>query len=76
VRQFFALSRAEKRQADVDDLLALLHRLGAVDAARRKAEALAGAAQHEFEHAFASAPPSRHKDFLRELPTWVFERNS
>jgi len=43
-------------------------------AARSTAEALAGAAQHELEQALYDAPESRHKQFLRELPTWVFER--
>jgi len=76
LQRFFAKPRAEKNQAEVDDVLSLLHRHGAIEAARDKALALAGAAQHEFERAFADAPTSRHKDFLSELPTWVFERNS
>jgi hypothetical protein len=53
-----------------------MHRYGSIEAARATAEALAGAAQHELENAFADAPESRHKQFLRELPTWVFERAS
>jgi geranylgeranyl diphosphate synthase type II len=54
----------------------LMHRYGAIERARTKAEALAGAAQHEFERCFENVPASRHKAFLRELPTWVFERAS
>jgi geranylgeranyl diphosphate synthase type II len=76
LQHFFAQSRAAKCQADVDHVLSLMHRYGAIDAARCKSEALAGAAQHEFERVFGKAPASRHKDFLRELPTWVFERSS
>lgn len=74
--RFFALSRKQKSQAQVTRVLALMHRYGSIEAARATAEALAGAAQHELENAFADAPESRHKQFLRELPTWVFERAS
>ena len=76
LQHFFAQSRTAKCQADVDYVLSLMHRYGAIEAARTKSEALAGAAQHEFERVFKNAPASRHKDFLRELPTWVFERSS
>ena len=76
LRRFFATPRTQKCQADVDHVLTLLHRYGAIEAARVKSEALAGAAQHEFDCTFASAPASVHKEFLRELPTWVFERSS
>jgi hypothetical protein len=70
------LSRREKSAAQVARVLGMMHRYGSIEAARATAEALAGAAQHELESAFADAPESRHKQFLRELPTWVFERNS
>jgi geranylgeranyl diphosphate synthase, type II len=73
---FFALSRRQKSQTQVNRVLELMHRYGSIEAARATAEALAGAAQHELENAFADAPESRHKQFLRELPTWVFERAS
>ena len=76
LRAFFAKSRAEKSVPEVDQVLSLLHRYRAIEAARSKAETLAGAAQREFERAFSDAPSSRHKDFLSELPTWVFERSS
>jgi geranylgeranyl diphosphate synthase type II len=76
LEQFFALSRRAKSTAQVERVLAMMHHYGSIEAARATAEALAGAAQHELESAFADAPESRHKQFLRELPTWVFERNS
>ena len=76
LERFFALARSQKTQAQVARVLALMHRYGSIEAARATAEALAGAAQHELEQAFADAPESRHKQFLRELPTWVFERAS
>lgn len=76
LERFFALPRSAKTQSQVGQVLSLMHRYGSIEAARATAEALAGAAQHELEHAFADAPESRHKQFLRELPTWVFERAS
>jgi geranylgeranyl diphosphate synthase, type II len=74
LEQFFGLSRAAKTPAMVTRVLSLMHRYGSIEAARSTAEALAGAAQHELERALYDAPESRHKQFLRELPTWVFER--
>jgi geranylgeranyl diphosphate synthase, type II len=74
LESFFALPRSQKTKAEVDHVLGLMHERGAIEAARAKAEALAGAAQHEFERAFGAVPRSRHKDFLQQLPTWVFER--
>jgi geranylgeranyl diphosphate synthase type II len=76
LERFFALPRRAKTQTQVARVLSLMHRYGSIEASRATAEALAGAAQHELEHAFADAPESRHKQFLRELPTWVFERAS
>ena len=74
--EFFALGRAQKSPQQVSRVLAMMHAYGSIEAARVTAEALAGAAQHELELALADAPESGHKQFLRELPTWVFERAS
>src|SRR5262249_31834882 len=74
LQQFFALARKHKTEQQVSRVLGLMHRYGSTEAARATAEALAGAAQHELERAFEDAPESRHKQFLRELPCWVFER--
>jgi geranylgeranyl diphosphate synthase type II len=74
LQHFFGLARASKSRAQVARVLSLMHRYGSIEAARATAEALAGAAQHELENALSDAPESRHKQFLRELPTWVFER--
>jgi geranylgeranyl diphosphate synthase, type II len=71
---FFGLARAQKTPPMVARVLSLMHRYGSIEAARETAEALAGAAQHELERALRDAPESCHKQFLRALPTWVFER--
>jgi geranylgeranyl diphosphate synthase, type II len=74
LRGFFGLSRGEKTKRGVLRVLSLMHRYGCIEAARGVAQALAGAAQHELERALEGAPESRHKQFLRALPSWVFER--
>lgn len=71
---FFGLPRSAKTAAMVSRVLGLMHRYGSIERARTTAEALAGAAQHELERALQDAPESRHKQFLRALPTWVFQR--
>jgi geranylgeranyl diphosphate synthase type II len=38
------------------------------------AHGLAGAAQHEFQGAYADLPDSRDKRFLEALPRWALER--
>jgi geranylgeranyl diphosphate synthase type II len=38
------------------------------------AQAMAGAALHEFTAAYGHLPPSRDKSFIAALPTWVFTR--
>jgi geranylgeranyl diphosphate synthase type II len=47
---------------------------GSIDYARQLANALAGAAAHEFSIIYGSLAPSRDKDFIEELVTWVIER--
>ncbi len=53
---------------------ALMERYGSLDYARKIGHGLAGAALHEFARIFGRLPPSRDKDFLRGLITWIFER--
>jgi geranylgeranyl diphosphate synthase type II len=52
-----------------------MQRLGCVEYARAVAHALAGAALHEFQVAFAPAPDSKDKQFIEALPYWVLERS-
>ena len=53
----------------------LLQRSGALDHARRVAEALSGAALYEFDRYFARVPDSRDLQFIRHLITWVLQRS-
>ena len=72
---FLALPRAERSQAAVARVRALLERTGAIDHARRVALGLAGAALYEFDQYFRGVPSSRDLDFIRSLLTWVLERS-
>jgi geranylgeranyl diphosphate synthase type II len=51
-----------------------MQRRGSFGYAQNLAHALAGAALHEFQGAFASAVDGRDKRFIEALPYWVLER--
>ena len=67
-------ARAEKAATDVEWLCGAMRATGCVQYARAAAHALAGAAAHEFRHAFMHAHDSRDKRFIEALPCWVLER--
>ena len=67
--------RAGRTAADVAWIRARMLRYDCVEYARRFAHRLAGAALHEYSLAFADLPDSRDKRFIREMVTWVVERN-
>lgn len=69
-----ALSRNQRTWEQVSWIRQLMDKYGAVDHARRIAHGLAGAALKEYASLYADLPDSRDKEFIRGLPTWVFER--
>lgn len=69
-----SLPRSARTAHEVLLIREQMDRFGSIDYARRVAHALAGAACHEFEAAFAGVPESRDLAFLRYLPAWVIER--
>ncbi len=71
---FLALRREERADSEVAWLASLMRRLGSIAYARAFADAMAGAATHEFARAYGRLPPSRDKDFLAGLVPWVLER--
>jgi geranylgeranyl diphosphate synthase type II len=75
IRALLATPREQKCQRLVSAVRDLLDQYDSLDYARRVAQGLAGAALHEFEHAFAGLPASRDLEFLHSLPTWVFTRS-
>ena len=48
--------------------------IGSVEFAARYAEGIATAAHESFRGAFAEAPPSEHKEFLRSMTQFMVER--
>ncbi|HWD68414.1 MAG TPA: polyprenyl synthetase family protein [Caulobacteraceae bacterium] len=71
---FLRLRREERTDEEVRWVAALIRRQGSLEYGRTMAQAMAGAALHEFTAAYGHLPPSRDKSFIAALPTWVFTR--
>ena len=71
---FLRLRRDERTDGDVAWLAGLIERQGSIAYARSVAQAMAGAALHEFELAYGPLPETRDKRFLANLVPWVFDR--
>ena len=65
-----------RRDADVRWIRERMDHHGCIDYARDVAHAMAGAAAAEYARLFAPVPPSRDRDFIEGLITWVVERAS
>jgi geranylgeranyl diphosphate synthase, type II len=74
VVDFLGKQREHKTPDEVGRVEALLAEHHCVDDVRRFAQGLVGAAMHEFSRAFEQLAPSRDKDFLEGLATWVIEQ--
>lgn len=74
IGETMALSRDQRTEDQVTWIRQLMDKYGAVDHARRIAHGLAGAALKEYASIYDGLPDSRDKQFIRGLPTWVFER--
>jgi geranylgeranyl diphosphate synthase type II len=69
------VNRGERGAADVQWIRTQMDYHGCIDYARRYAHRLAGVALHEYSLVFSQLPDSRDKRFIREMVTWVVERN-
>ena len=67
-------TRTDRTEADVRLMRELMDKYGCIEYGREIAQALAGAAQHEFSLLSAELPDSRDKRFISELARWVIER--
>jgi geranylgeranyl diphosphate synthase type II len=72
--RILGLERDARVARDVEWIRERMDAYRCIEDARQVAHGLAGAAIHEFEEAYRGAPPSRDKDFLASLPTWMIER--
>jgi geranylgeranyl diphosphate synthase type II len=75
VEAIFQAPRSERTAEDVRWIRAQMERFGSIEHGRDVANGLAGAARFEFEAIFGDLPPSRDRDFIGELVTWVIERD-
>ncbi|MBK8016669.1 MAG: polyprenyl synthetase family protein [Betaproteobacteria bacterium] len=74
VKDMLAVPRERRTAEQVSWLRALIERTGALDYARDTARGLAGAALHEYQTLFEALPPSRDREFVRGMVTWVLAR--
>lgn len=70
----FQRPREKRRAEDVAWVLSLMAARDSVNYARRYAHALAGAALHQFDSIYGDLPPSRDKEFIHGLASWIFNR--
>jgi geranylgeranyl diphosphate synthase type II len=74
LEEIFSKPRSRRLQREVDWISSLLHATGSIDRAASAARELSAAARQAFETAYASAPESEHKDFVRWLVNYAIER--
>ncbi|MEP7120792.1 MAG: polyprenyl synthetase family protein [Byssovorax sp.] len=74
VTDLISRPRSERTPEDVRWVRERMDAHGCIDYARQVASGLVGAALAEFDATYGRLPPSRDKDFIEELVTWVIER--
>jgi geranylgeranyl diphosphate synthase, type II len=72
--RLFRRSREKRSREDVAFVLSLIAERGSIDYVRQFAHALAGAALHQFDSIYGDLPPSRDKEFIHGLASWIFNR--
>ena len=73
--RIMALPRKKRTLDHVAWIRAAMDRHGSIDHARTVAQALVGAAHHEFDQVYGPLPDSRDKRFIAALIPWVLERS-
>ncbi len=71
---FLARPRSARKASDVRWVRSRMDAYGCLDYAAGVAHGLAGAALHEYAAVYRSLPPSRDKQFIEGLITWVLDR--
>jgi geranylgeranyl diphosphate synthase type II len=72
--RLFRRPREQRCEEDVGWMLSLIAARGSVQYVRQFAHALAGAALHQFGRIYGDLPPSRDKEFIHGLASWIFNR--
>lgn len=68
--------RAQRTDADVDAVLALMVEHGSLDFAREFGRGIASAAEDAFDTAFADVPESADRQFVHDLIAWMLDRDA
>ena len=71
---FFGQRREQRNSEDVEWVYNQMRVQGSLSYAREFAHGLAGAALTELESIFSQRPPSRDREFIRQLVLWVLGR--
>ena len=72
--RLFRRPREQRNQEDVAFVLSLIAERGSIDYVRQFAHALAGAALHQSASIYGGLPPSRDREFIHGLASWIFNR--
>jgi geranylgeranyl diphosphate synthase, type II len=72
--RLFRRPREQRNEEDVAFVLSLIAERGSIDYVRQFAHALAGAALHQSDSIYGGLPPSRDREFIHGLATWIFNR--
>lgn len=67
-------AREDKTDEEIDRVLTLIRKYRSIDCARRQAQAVLGAATHEFERYAPRMLPGRDRAFLAGMIPWVIEQ--
>jgi geranylgeranyl diphosphate synthase type II len=73
---YLGLERPQRTAAMVSEIRGLLDAYGSITFAAEYAQGIAGAALDAFEAAFASAPPSPDREFVRALVPYMLDRRA
>lgn len=74
IDRVLSLARPERTEKDVRWLYSKMIQKDSINYARTVAEALAGAAMHEFSIAFSQTPQSVDREFMEALPLWILKK--
>ena len=72
--RIYSRSRDQRSGDDVDWVRQRIDEHGCIDYAEEVANGLAAAAHRELQLLFGALPPSRDLEFVRQLITWMIER--
>ena len=72
--RLFRRQREQRNEEDVAFVLSLIAERGSIDYVRQFAHALAGAALHQSASIYGGLPPSRDREFIHGLASWIFNR--